>query len=352
MSFYLIGVDYNTVSLALRESFMLRRREITEFWRRRRTGSAVLFTCNRIEVYGVAGNKIEAREILGSFRREFPEFGKNAYMRLGESEVSHHALRLAVGIESQMQAESQIMEQLWSWLDRSVAPGPLRWFWEKILAAAGRVREMAGLDEVSWDISSLVFEDMMRACGRSDLKIIVAGTGRVAQLCAQNRPAGVAIHFLSRKKKSRAGTLARKSYGRALVIEDIPEIIPSVDVLISATASPHVIFKTEFFKPLLAVRKKRLLMYDLAFPRDIDPALAGERPVVLKNLEDLKIRFLRHNAQIQEHICLAQDEINRIVTGLKRKELLSDVYANRYPLQPAGVTAGSGGAKLFSRCMV
>jgi glutamyl-tRNA reductase len=67
-------------------------------------------------------------------------------------------------------------------------------------------------------------------------------------------------------------------------------------VLISATSAPHTLIHPSDFPE---DPNRNILMFDLAFPRDIEPAV-GEMPgVTLYNLDDIE-RFARHNLTLRQ----------------------------------------------------
>ncbi len=110
MTFYLIGIDYKTVPYEIREAAYRIQRHIIEYWRRSK--AAVLITCNRIEIYGVAPSRSEAKSLTEGFRHHFGNYFKDAYAYYGREEVFKHGLRLACGLESQLKGEIQILHQL------------------------------------------------------------------------------------------------------------------------------------------------------------------------------------------------------------------------------------------------
>ena len=91
--------------------------------------------------------------------RFFPAF-ENAYIRVGSGEVFKHALRLACGINSQLQAEAQILEQLTSWLNQVLFPRHLKLLWERVLSLAKDIRAYSGLSEASIDMAEVVLKDL------------------------------------------------------------------------------------------------------------------------------------------------------------------------------------------------
>ena len=66
--------------------------------------------------------------------------------------------------------------------------------------------------------------------------------------------------------------------------DDRYDIVKDVDILISATGSPHVIFKDE----LLGGLTKHLTILDMAIPRDVDSQIGERETVTLNVVDDLK----------------------------------------------------------------
>ena len=96
MYFYLIGIDYKSIAIDAREELCRNRKAISGFWTSRAPYEvATLVTCNRIEIYGVAGCADDAFGHIAAFSRDFPYFSKYAYVKSGETQVFRHALRLA-----------------------------------------------------------------------------------------------------------------------------------------------------------------------------------------------------------------------------------------------------------------
>lgn len=341
MILYLIGIDHSTASLPLRERFYHQRKDMEMFWKGR--GQTVLFsTCNRIEIYAVAENGDQAIQYMQDFHQRFPVFARNAYMRLGVHEVIRHALELAVGMRSQLKGEEQIREQLIHWIERDVPQGFLRIVWDKVIDACGELRSRSGLAAVSYDVARLVFDDIHMRVGHKvkQYEIVVLGTGKVASICAVNRQPDMQIHFVSRKRQSRARVCAQKTGGKAMDLEELKTVIMHVDALITATGSPHYVLKEKWFDEIdLSCRQTPLLIYDLAFPRDVDPLITKNEMVKLQNLDDLKCFFSQCNHRIETEIGFLTEYIDDAVEQIKR-ELKCDAYTCGNSTEPVGVATG------------
>ena len=76
MIFYCLGIDHKRTKLEVREVASRRRDSITHLWQNLNEASAALFTCNRVELYGVAKDSSSMNSAVGVLRREFQFFLK------------------------------------------------------------------------------------------------------------------------------------------------------------------------------------------------------------------------------------------------------------------------------------
>lgn len=317
MIFYLIGIDYKTAELTKREEAGLLKKRFTQFLGNSGFYNArLLSTCNRFEVYDFAKDANEAfyrRDIL---KKHFNYLFGSSYSFIGEREVFSHLLKLGCGLNSQLKAESQILEQLISFRSQKDFPENLKKILDAAISAASVIRTKTGMDRKNYNIADLVLEDVAgNRAAVSSLKIAIIGTGKIAELFASNRRKRVQFYFLAHKNYIKANELARCAEGIAVSLAKIDEVILDMDVLISATSSPHYILRAEFFKKIMAKRKKSLYVYDLAIPRDIDPEVSSIDGVILKNMDDLTPLFEKHNQRIRKELlvleALVQEETEK-----------------------------------------
>jgi glutamyl-tRNA reductase len=307
MYFYLIGVDYNSLAIDTREKFYHARKAISGFWAGRIPYEAtILVTCNRIEIYGLAGCADDALGHIAAFSRDFPDFSKYACLKFGEAQVFRHALRLASGLESQINGEPQILSQLNSWKITGGLPFPLKALWDEAISLSEKIRSASGLDRAAGNIAALIYGDIAERMRSKEIReIVIMGTGKIAELFAEQRPPKAHLTFVAHKNYKKAETLAESSGGEALPLQDLPHIITKADAVISVTSSPHYILKKEHFNDYSVRREHSLHVYDLAIPRDAEPEIAAIDGVLLQNLDDLGRIFSRYNESMRERVELA-----------------------------------------------
>ncbi|MDO8536242.1 MAG: hypothetical protein Q7S30_04460 [Candidatus Omnitrophota bacterium] len=319
MTFFLLGIDHKTSSIDIREAAYWKRKEISAFWAdpptaavgfsHRRGGvygaAAILATCNRFEIYGMAGTDSEAREVVSIFKKRFDDYFADSYIIYGRNNIFRHLVRLAAGLESQIKGELQISSQLGAWAGREDLPKGLSGLVHEALLAGLEIRLKTGLNRPENNIAALLYKNLLEHNHSDDLlNIVVVGTGKIAELFAHYKPQGVRLYFAAHKNILKARELAGISGGNALTLKELPKLLLNVDVLISATASPHRVFDKNYFSKIAALRGKQLYIYDLAIPRDVEPSVLGINGIILKNMDEvvlnddrksrLKTQFISH----------------------------------------------------------
>ena len=318
MYFYLIGIDYKKAPLDIREDVFRKREEVNNFLKQRMPGqTALLSTCNRVELYAFAQQTSEALENIKEFIMRFPVFLNYGYVKCAEREVLQHALRLACGLESQNVGEQEIALQLHSWIGQEGFPPFLRKIWIRILAESLRIRRASGLHDKHITIAQIIKEELLRNQQQYPIRnVVVIGTGKVAQLFAQCGSGEFELFFVSRKKHKRALALAAMAEASVIEYEALPSFLRVADALISATSSPHYILKKDMLAALMRERKRPLLIYDLALPRDVEPQARTIPGVTVNDLDSL-VRLLEgRNAVLAPYVrkagALIEDFINEL----------------------------------------
>ncbi len=339
MIFYCLGIDHKRTKLEVREVVSRKRDLIARFWQSLNQASAVLFTCNRAELYGVAPNPSSMASAVNALRREFPILFRDAYLRQGKERVIRHALELASGLHSQILGEPQIHQQLSSWVRQSSVSQVIKDLWVKVLPLAQDIRAKLGLSAEETDIADIVLGDLAYHCSAKPKEIVVVGTGKIAGLIAEGRIPGVNLCFVSRKRESKAKQLAKASGGRAILFDDLLDVLTSADSLISATTSPHYILAREELLKVVKRRDKLLYIYDLAVPRDIEPKIRDIQGVSLQNLDDLDLLFKEHKRKLRHCVRQTEPLIEESIRTIE-EEFYESSYQGRHQAELISLKAG------------
>ena len=167
--------------------------------------AAVLFTCNRVEIYGTSKDISQSVVVFDQVRSTFPEIFDQAYFKNNTYTTVQYALRLACGLESQIPGEIQISQQLHCWLNRNTLPEGLKAEWNSILGWAEVIRSLTGMEHFKKDIADFTLEDIQKRIGSlNQKKLLIIGTGKVAELISRKNLGNSSLYFMARKKHSRA----------------------------------------------------------------------------------------------------------------------------------------------------
>lgn len=269
-------------SIAKRETFSANLKELN-------TANGVLLqTCNRVEWYHGKG--------------------------IVSDEIAKHLFRVVSGLESSIIGETAIVNQVKTAyreaVGRSSLDKSLHKLFQTALFVGKRVRKETKISEGAMSHSQAVVHLLLNKVeSLQDLNITIIGANKLNEKIIQflvNK--GASTILIGNRTYEKAKGLADKYNSTAMRFEGFPETLKNTDVLISATKAPHFILKKETF-PF----QKSMHIFDLAVPRDIDPAI-GEIPgVELNDIETIE-REVKKNIRVrQDKVSLAQKIIQKEV---------------------------------------
>jgi glutamyl-tRNA reductase len=310
-----LGVSHKTAPLDLRERLSLTEgravgalRELTEA-----AGiheAAAISTCNRTELYLIVSDPVEAESTaLGVLSRQAeirPTELLGHLYSLRSSEASRHLLRVTAGLDSMIVGEAEIQGQVKRAYELALVEGVtgpiLNRLFRAALTAGGRAREETGISEKGVSIPSVAVELARRTLGDlSERRVLMVGAGETAELVARALVArGVHTVFVANRHYDRAIGLAQRFEGTAVRFEALPEQLEDVDIVVSATNSPHHIVERDGIAQVMEAREGRpLLAIDLAVPRDIEPGCREVAGVSVFDIDDVQ-KIVERNASGRE----------------------------------------------------
>lgn len=301
MDITLIGLNYRTASVDIREKFALSQFCRPENWAIPCTGdiqeSMILSTCNRVELLGI-GSADSKPQLLAHWAAKcntaVSELNNYIYF-YKNLEAVRHIFEVASSLDSMVLGEPQILGQLKTAYRNAVEAkcvgSILNRLMHKAFSVAKRVRSETGIASNAVSISYAAVELAKRIfTDFSRHKAILIGAGEMAELAAMHlSQAGIAEILVLNRTLSRAGELAEKVRGKALPFDALRKSLVDVDIVISSTGSPEPVLTKDDVKSLLRERKNRPIFFiDIAVPRDIDPAVNTLDNIYLYDIDDLK----------------------------------------------------------------
>jgi len=261
----------------------------------------VFSTCNRTEflVWGdptLAVNSI-LRLLTAEYDLKLREW--NAFYRLLDEQAVAHVFRVSCGLDSTCIGGEQIAHQVtlaWQQSRNTGCCGPvMNAVLRKALFVRRRVRKETALHSHFVSAPHAAAQLATQIFGALPANIVVFGAGHLAHVTAHalvNN--GARSVTLINRTEERAAELVRRLGGQGDIFRTCPlelrdEPLSKADLVISATSAPRFIFNADEMRRLVPERKgRKLVIIDLALPRDIAPAVREFEGVLLYDLEDLE----------------------------------------------------------------
>lgn len=308
MQFGVIGISHRQAPIEIRDRAALSdsdKLELYESLRGEAIGQAVvLSTCNRSEVYYIYTNPKEGKTVRREYLRQCgePQLDRFLFERQGE-EAIRYLFSVAAGLDSLVVGEDQILGQVQAALDFSRRVGccgkQMNRIFLDAIANAKKIKTELKISERPLSICYIGIKCLENACEIAGKTALVIGSGKMAALALTYlRDLGAERIYLCNRSVERA--LALKGEDERVCVLPFAqryEVVGGCDIVVSATASPHLVVKRE----RMAKREKPLYLLDLATPRDIDPALAEEERIQLFDIDSLRA-VSEENLREREHL--------------------------------------------------
>ena len=301
--FFVAGVNYRTAPVHIRERMAVAHPDRIEVSRllKLKAGLAeavVLWTCNRVEIYGVVskGGAPDVAAMFGCLGREEPSLLQHVYCHGGE-EALKHLFRVAAGLDSMVLGETQITGQVRDAYEAARREGltgkVLNSVFQKALQTAKAVRTQTSIGQGARSVGGVAVAHARDAIGARGLKehtVLMIGAGEMAVCCLRHlQKKGSSSVRVANRSLERAEALASEFKGTAVPLSQMYEAMITADVVISSTGSPDTIIHRQDLAPVMQARAGRpLVLIDIAVPRDIDPDVANLEGVHLHDIDALQ----------------------------------------------------------------
>ena len=301
-------------------------------------------TCNRTELYLVVSDPVEAEStVLAMLARQAgirPTELATAIYSHRNCDAARHLYRVVSGLDSMIIGEAEIQGQVKRSYEgalqmESVGPLTNRLF-KAALQTGKRVRTDTAIGERQLSLPgvavALAREELGSLHGR---RVVIIGTGESSELAARAlADSGAHTAFVATRRRDRALSLARRYHGSSVSFDELPEALQAADIVVAATASPHLLLEVRELATVMASREGRpLLLIDLAVPRDIDAACAGLDGVSLHDIDDLQAVATRNRnvrqAEARKAEGIIEEEIQQFAAWLGSLEVLPTLAALR-----------------------
>jgi len=329
---FAVGISYKTAPVAIREQFavpasgqaavadvVLRDGNLSEV--------VILWTCNRMEIYGVTRDGDPDPEALMYYVIRKPLLpGTKIYCHL-QADAVRHLCRVASGMDSMVLGETEITAQVKNAYENARIAGStgkvLNVMFQKALQTAKQIRTTTAIGSGTASVGSVAVLHAQRMFGAtlSGRKAMVVGAGNMAEKCLRHLvKKGVTSIVVVNRSMDRAEALAAEFSGTAVSFGRCLEAMKDVDIVITSTGSPHIILEREDFENVMAGRPERpLVVIDIAVPRDVSPQVASVPGVDLHDIGHLE-ETVRENIRYREQdLNICHDIIEQNVCALENR---------------------------------
>jgi glutamyl-tRNA reductase len=345
-----IGVSHKTAPVEVRERLALPDARAADFIRDLRGTADVqeavaISTCNRSELYLVVGDPVEAEgrllSMLSSQAGIRPTELAGSIYAHRNCDAARHLYRVTAGLESMVIGEAEIQGQVKRAYDAALdrdSTGPLtNHLFKAALKAGKRVRSETAIAarQLSLPAVAVALAREQLGPGLEGRSVVIVGTGETSELTARAlSDSGCRTVFVASRRRERAMSLARRYGGRSVSFDELPTALEEADIVVAATASPHLLIEVRELGEVMKARYRRpLLLIDLAVPRDVDAACAEIPGVSLYDVDDLQAVIARNRsvrqAEARKAEGIIEEEIQHFATWLGSLEVLPTISSLR-----------------------
>jgi glutamyl-tRNA reductase len=344
-----LGVSHKTAPVEVRERLALPEQRAYEFVRDLRGAAAVheavaISTCNRTELYLVVSDPVEAESAALSMLAAQAGIRltalASAIYSYRNCDAARHLYRVTAGLESMIIGEAEIQGQVKRAYETALAKettGPLtNRLFTAALQTGKRIRSDTAIGERAMSLPAvavaLAREQLGSLRGR---EVVIVGTGETSELTARAlADSGVRTVFVASRRRDRAVSLAKRYGGDSVAFDELPDALERADIVVAATASPHLLLEARELWAVMGARAGRpLLLIDLAVPRDIDAACGELDGVSLYDIDDLEAVVARNRrvrqVEARKAEGIVEEEIQNFASWLGSLEVLPTLAALR-----------------------
>lgn len=299
MNIGVVGVNHNLAPINVREAVsftdtkkieainILLDREIDEI--------VILSTCNRSEIY-ISGENIQQKvdEVANFYKDYFGVKDIEQYLfKKTNLEAIQHLFDVTAGLDSLVVGEDQILGQVKDAHEFCMKLGATKKVFNKLfrdaVTTSKEIKTITKISQQPLSISYIGVKLLKEKMGTLEGKnALIVGLGKMNLLTLNHlEEEDVKNIYIANRNIEKTKEIENK-FDNIIPIEysDRHKIIQekSIDIVISATSSPHLVIKYDDMPKL----DKKIYIMDIALPRDIDTKLKELNYVELYDIDDLK----------------------------------------------------------------
>ncbi len=325
MGISLISISHQNAPLKIRELFAFSEGVQEDLMRQMlERGYAeecvLISTCNRTEVYTYTEQGSNPFTKMQELLLEFAEASEvehiGDYVRFySGSKAVKHLFRVAAGLDSMVMGEDQILGQVKRAQEKArqikTCDVYLNTLFRHAVTAAKKVKTKTDLSRTSVSMATMAVKAAEKNFGSLEEKqiMLIGASGKIGSVVLKNLQCieGAKVYITSRNMEQAHQDRHHKISYQVMEYENRYSLLDEMDVVISATSSPHYTLTYDKLAQTLKTSKKRVLV-DLAVPMDIEEKVEWLPGIKRYDVDDFQ-ELARANNEKKQHEVVAADQI-------------------------------------------
>ncbi len=322
MNIQLLSISHKTARASLRGRFVFDSEQTKDILKQltepdgqqENTGieeAVLISTCNRTELYcsGTPENQnfIRMQHVLLAAagiekNSETHMAALDAFRRFSDKNAIHHLFCVAAGLDSAVLGEDQILGQVRNVYFLAMESGytktTFHCLFQSAITAAKRMKTDTILSKSSVSTAGLALKTAMECQQNLPVKnvMIIGASGKIGSIVLKDALDFQELNiFITARHELPHPLHGQDRRYTVIPYEKRYEYMPDMDIVISATASPHYTVMKEHFLAQNPPVKKRVF-FDLAVPADIEPEMLQVPETVCYSMEDMQELARQNNA--------------------------------------------------------
>ncbi len=279
----------------------------------------ILGTCNRTEIYVESHNGVfSILENLLSRKTKLSISEIRKYARYYEEESAiEHIFKVTCGLDSMILGENEILSQVKQTYLESLQEKrtgyELNITFLSALSCAKKIKTQTEIAKSAISFATLTCNEIKNFIQENNITspsiLIIGGSGKIGSSIIKN---------ILNKDFNAKIYVTQRSHGNTIDFTDKVEVLDytkrfeylkNVDIVISATKSPHYTINYEDTLPNIS--SKKMLFIDLASPYDIDREISKIQNCTLITIDYFKEIVKNNNLKKEKAVADAQDILNQ-----------------------------------------
>ena len=299
---FAFGLNHKTAPIEVREKLYIHENEVRELLsllKETLSECVILSTCNRTEIYGVCGSHdVDLdyyKNLVIKFKNAENIVRKEHFFTYISCAACRQLFNVATSVDSKIVGDTQILQQLKNAYfvakDNNSTGRILNQLSQRAFKIGKKTHAETALHKGAVSISLAAVELAFQTFPTlKDKTVLIVGAGETAKLTAEcliKREIGKIL--ITNRTRLHAEELLENLHKNhrfeceIIDYENFKKHLNETDIVISSTSSPEPILDAADF----AGQTNKILLIDIAIPRDIAPEVAEYETVILKNIDDL-----------------------------------------------------------------